>query len=381
MKKLIYKIMCLSPVAITRSIAGRKFVQYVPCGYCNECIKDRQNEYVIRTIEEAAKKGSVWFFTLTYSDNHVPCTYDPDGEIIDEDPLTGEVFFAPDAKYLSICNKDITYWKKRVRARLNKRRKKDGKDSLKFSFLICGEYGPRTHRPHYHGLFIGLSRADMLEFKKDWENHFGFTLFKPVNCIPSPHHNDVESTARYVAKYICKSRDLEDENVLSGKVHKPRKLVSPGYGLPSEEKFQRMKDYHLCRDLFPNVDLDHMTKVKEPMRLIREIINRRKYLLNGKNYKLPRYYKRKIFYTVDELTGKIRPLDVQRLVSETLEMDFCQDYLRQFSELVSHYPSSDPDLAFVKASNDFRNSEEFRRQETSDSLRETNLRYLRKSKF
>ena len=373
--------MCLSPIPITRTIAGRKFVQYVPCGYCNECIKDKQNEYVIRSIEEAAKKGNVWFFTLTYSDNHVPCTYDPDGEIIDEDPVTGEVYFAPDSRLLSICNKDITNWKKRVRERLNKRRKKEGRERLNFSFLICGEYGPRTHRPHYHGLFIGLSRADMLEFKKDWENHFGFTMFKPVSVISTSKHNDVESTARYVAKYICKSLDLEDENVLSGKVQKPRKLVSPGYGLPSEEKFNRMKDYHLCRDIFPHADLDHMSNVKEPLRLVSEIINRRKYNLNGKLYKLPRYYKRKIFYTRDEFTGKIRPLDVQRLVSEVMEMDFGQDYLRILSEMESHYPSSDHDLAFVKASNDFRKSQELRRKETSEALRETNLRYLRKSRF
>lgn len=221
----------------------------------------------------------------------------------------------------------------------------------------------------------------MLEFKKDWENHFGFTSFKPVNCIPSPKHNDVESTARYVAKYICKSRDLEDENVLAGKVRKPRKLVSPRYGLPSEEKFKKMKDYHLCRDIFPSADLDHMSNVHDPIRLIREIINRRKYDLHGKLYKLPRYYKRKIFYTKDQLTGKIRPLDVQRLVSATLEMDFCLDNFRIFSEMVSHYSSSDPDLAFVKASKDFRNRDENHRKETSESLRETNLRYLRKSRF
>ena len=373
--------MCLSPIPITRTIAGRKYVRYVPCGYCIECIKDRQNEYVIRSIEEAAKLGHVWFFTLTYSDDHVPFTYNLDGEVIDENPLTGEVYFSPDAKLLSICNKDITHWKKRVRERLNKRRKKEGRERLKFSFLICGEYGPKTHRPHDHGLFIGLSRADMLEFKKDWETHFDFTLFKRVNILSSSKHNDVESTARYVAKYICKSLDFEDENVLNGKVEKPRKLVSPGYGLPSEEKFNKMKDYHLCRDLYPSADLDHMFKVKDPMRLIREIINRRKYNLNGKNYKLPRYYTRKIFYTKDELTGKIRPLDVQRMVSDTLEMDFCQDYFRIFSEMVSHYSSSDPDLAFVKAAKDFRFSDENRRKETSEALRETNLRYLRKSKF
>lgn len=373
--------MCLTPVALTRTIAGRKYTQHVPCGHCNECIKNRQNEYVIRTIEEAAKLGHVWFFTLTYNDDHVPTTFDLDGEIVEEDPETGEVFFAPEAKLLTLRNEDITSWKKRVRARLNKRRKSEGRERLKFSFLICGEYGPKTHRPHYHGLFIGMTRPDMLEFKKDWEKHYGFTQFKSVNTLTTLERNDVECTARYVAKYICKIQEFEDENVLTGKVQKPRKLVSAGYGLPNEEKFKRMKDYHLCRDMFPDADLDRMYNVKEPMRLIREIIKRRRYKNNGKDYKLPRYYQRKIFYTVDEYTGKIRPLDVQRMVSQVMEMDIRKDYSRKLAEMAADYMATDPDTAYFRASRDLRESEENRRQEISEALRENNLKYLRRSKF
>ena len=47
--------MCLSPISISRTYLGRKVVQWCPCGKCEECIKDKQNEYIIRTIEEAMK--------------------------------------------------------------------------------------------------------------------------------------------------------------------------------------------------------------------------------------------------------------------------------------------------------------------------------------
>lgn len=373
--------MCLSPVGITRTIAGRKYTQHVPCGKCNECIKNKQNEYVIRSIEEAAKVGKVWFFTLTYNENHVPIKFDLDGEIIDEDPDTGEVFFADSAKLKTLDRKDITAWKKRVRERLNKRRKKEGKDRIKFSFLICGEYGPKTHRPHYHGLFMGLTKSEMQEFKRDWETHFGFTQFKSINTIPVNGKNDVEATARYVAKYICKMQDLEDELVISGKVEKPRKQVSAGYGLPKEEKFNRMKDYHLCRDLFPDADLDRMYDVPQGMRLVREIIKRRRYKNNGKDYKLPNYYKRKIFYTKDEFTGKIRPLDVQRMVSRVMESDVRKDYSRKLVAMADNYKDATPSEAYFRASRDLHQAEENRRQEISEALLENNLKYLRKSKF
>lgn len=77
--------MCVSPVQLTREICGRKVKVHVPCGHCPECIKDNQNSYVIRTIEEQAKRGSLWFITLTYANEHVPVAFDADGEIIDRE--------------------------------------------------------------------------------------------------------------------------------------------------------------------------------------------------------------------------------------------------------------------------------------------------------
>lgn len=38
---------------------------------------------------------------------------------------------------------------------------------LDMRYLIAGEYGPRTNRPHYHGLLMNISDREALEFKKD----------------------------------------------------------------------------------------------------------------------------------------------------------------------------------------------------------------------
>ena len=74
--------MCLSPISISRTYLGRKVVQWCPCGKCEECIKDKQNEYIIRTIEEAMKiKGDVYFLTLTYNEDNVPTVVDEEGAL------------------------------------------------------------------------------------------------------------------------------------------------------------------------------------------------------------------------------------------------------------------------------------------------------------
>lgn len=375
--------MCLNPVPITRELCGRKYTQYVPCGKCNECVKNKQNEYVVRSIEEAAKRGKVWFFTLTYNNDTVPVTFDLDGEIVEENPDTGEVFYADSAKINTLNRLDITGWKKRVRTKLNKRRKKNGQSPLDFGYMICGEYGPKTHRPHYHGLFIGMDKEDVLEFQKDWEIHYGFTNFKYIPNIPVDGVNQVETVSKYCAKYICKMRDLEDENVVNGKVQKPRKQVSVGYGMPTKKKFDQMRNYHLCRDLFPSVDIDKLYELStvDQLKLVREVIKRRKWKNNGKDYKLPNYYKRKMFYVKDPVSGKVRASNLQALVSKTLEMDVQKDYSRKLAQMAANYENPEDPETYFRASKDLRESERLRREQISEMLFETNIRSLRKSKF
>ncbi len=360
--------MCLSPISISRTYLGRKVVQWAPCGKCEECIKDKQNEYIIRTIEEVMKvRGNIYFLTLTYSDDSVPLVVDEDGELIDEE--TGEIL----STLKSLDNGDITAWKKRCRRYIQYHtgRKCD------FSSLICGEYGPQTHRPHYHGLFIGISPEDMEVFKKDWEENYGFTCIKQISRF------DVERTARYVAKYITKMRDLEDPNVINGKVQKPRKITSKGYGMPSKERWKRMKIDVMGED-YSVEDLQKMVQAGQSTKKVAKVVDKisksLKYKQNGKEYKLPKYYKTKMLSYKDD-TGKVCSTTIQNMVAQSMVNQVQSDYSRKLVKLADNLKVSEDYKGMLKVTSRLQAIEENSRLSRKQMYLETNIAALRKSIF
>lgn len=360
--------MCLSPISIPRTYLGRKVVQWAPCGKCEECIKDKQNEYIIRTIEEAMKvKGNIYFLTLTYSDDNVPLTVDEDGELIDEE--TGEIL----STLKSLNNQDITLWKKRCKRYIQYHFKRKSE----FSYLICGEYGPQTHRPHYHALFIGISPEDMEIYKKDWEENYGFTCVKQISRF------DIERTARYVSKYITKMRDLEDPNVINGKVQKPRKITSKGYGMPSKERWKRMKIDVMGED-YSVEDLQNMVKpghsTKKVAKVVDKISKSLKYKQNGKEYKLPQYYKRKMFSYKDS-EGKVCSTTIQNMVAQSMVSQVQSDYSRKLVQLANNLKVSEDYEGMVKVTSRLQAIEESSRLSRKQAYIETNIAALRKSIF
>lgn len=442
--------MCVSPVQLTREVCGRKTIVHVPCGKCPECVKDNQNSFVIRTIEEQAKRGSLWFITLTYANENVPVAFDVDGEIIERDLVPAlknpskyrPHSFAPrqnpldenddfyvqtdevddeskdmplDAYYgvpglkdnrwrgveyaqldiesdnvvdeCDICdpdtgerptnvytlnNRDIQLWKKRVRRQIDYHagRKVD------FGYLICGEYGSRTHRPHYHGLLVGLSDEDVMRFKKDWETHYGYTCFKKIAS------SDVERTARYVSKYITKQKCLEDPNVTKGLVAKPRKVTSIGYGVPKKSRESKMRKDVLGElsdlpsfDQFPNVNPIWLSKQVE------RLSNSLKYKCNGKEFKLPRYYRQRLLYVKDALTGRYRQTALSSMVSKVLQDRVQADFVGKCIVLANseHLPDTYETYAYV--SKIVCSSDAYDRAQRAKTIIETNISALRKSKF
>lgn len=64
--------MCISPITIHYDgIDGRHSIQ-VPCGKCVECLKTKQNDYMVRIFEEMKQVSKCCFLTLTYSNDNVP---------------------------------------------------------------------------------------------------------------------------------------------------------------------------------------------------------------------------------------------------------------------------------------------------------------------
>lgn len=442
--------MCVSPVQLSRESCGRKTAVHVPCGKCPECVKDNQNSFVIRTIEEQAKRGSLWFITLTYANDKVPVAFDADGEVIEcglvpalknpskyrpasfapcQSPLDeNDAFYFQsdevekessdmplDAFYgvpalkdnrwrgvefskfdieaenalsvsdvcdsdtgerprnlYSLNNRDIQLWKKRVRRQIDYHagRKVD------FGYLICGEYGPRTHRPHYHGLLVGLSDEDVMLFKKDWEDHYGFTCFKKIASC------DVERTARYVSKYITKQKCLEDSAVVKGLVAKPRKVTSLRYGVPTEKREMRLRK-DVLGDLSDLPSFDNFVKVN-PIWLSKqvEILSQSlKYKCNGKQFKLPRYYRQRLLYVKDALTGRYRPTALSTMVSKALQDRVQKDFVRKCCDLAASQHLSNNYEAYAYVSRVVCDCEAYERAQRAQTILETNIAAFRKSKF
>lgn len=138
----------------------------VPCGKCLFCRIHKRKEWSVRMLHELGEHNDNSFITLTYQDCNLP-----------------------DNSSLSCRHLQLFF--KRLRKNLDGRRIK---------YFACGEYGPRTNRPHYHAILfgVGLSRDDKGAVKEswhfaDWNNKYisrkSFGLAEP-------------DSIRYVAQYI-----------------------------------------------------------------------------------------------------------------------------------------------------------------------------------
>ena len=155
---------CRYPIQVC--IKGRQI--YVPCGHCAWCLQRLRQEWFVRLKFEGSRALFRSFLTLTYRDSDLPF------EINDE---TGE--FVP-----SVSLKDIQDFHKRCR-----------KD-IKFRFMLCSEYGPKTHRPHYHGVYFHDQPYD---FTKKW--------YKGDNNSQYPAK---DGSYKYIIKYVLKGSEVPE---------------------------------------------------------------------------------------------------------------------------------------------------------------------------
>lgn len=238
--------MCINPITIKDPNNSKRTYQ-VPCGHCIECKRKYQDGWIIRLDEHLKSAGyKAVFFTLTYADECIPknylisgnlyktpsdyaydrlsqrhCVNEETGDVLDLSPFQvidynsmnsqemarfydlqrkEEVKYDPSRIYMfnSVRVKDVQDWMKRCRKNLKKYTKKEIK------YFISSEYGPKTFRPHYHGVIYGITKRDFdLYFKKDWVNHFGREKNKNV-CVISEDVDSSLNGMEYVSKYCSK---------------------------------------------------------------------------------------------------------------------------------------------------------------------------------
>lgn len=363
--------MCLSPVSITRELAGRKYTQVVPCNHCVECKSKEQQAFVNRCSQAAKDLGNVWFITLTYNEDNVPVQYDLDGEIQEVNPETGEVMFAPSARHRTLDRQDIKNWKKRVKMRYER---KYGK-KLSLNYMICGEYGPQTHRPHYHAMFFGLDQDAKNMLEQDWKENYGFTFFKYVPSFSIDGVNQVDRVSKYCSKYCIKVEELEDEQVKQHLVQKPRKMTSKGLGFPQGKDFIALQRYYLAQDVYeynPDTACSELNP-DQIKTIIQEIKKRRK------DGKLSNYLIKKLYYTKDSF-GNLRAPQIQKMVSHSLQMDIQKEYSRKLAEIATRECLSEDFEGYRKASKIMEEDDRLCKEERRNRILSYNLDYLRKSR-
>jgi len=197
----------------------------VPCGRCAPCLGNRRQEWVTRLEQELRVSDSAHFLTLTYAIEPV---------------LDGKA---------TLVKADVQKWMKRLRKALK---------GVKIKYYLCGEYGSKTYRPHYHAIMFNLPYEGdkLLELLlKTWKHGFisvGTVTSKSINY-----------TLKYMLQPVEKRKKIYDGREL------PFALMSKGLGISYIDKF---KDWHLD-------DKNRNYVVKQ----------------DGQKFRLPRYFREKLY--------------------------------------------------------------------------------------
>lgn len=132
-----------------------------PCGHCAACLRNKVMEWSARILHESSEFEYNTFLTLTYNAENLP---EKDG-------------------FATLKKEDLRNWLKRFRKEINGR---------KIKYFGCGEYGDRSHRPHYHLILLGVGMDDKQKIEKTWGK--GFITLSPIN------YKRIKYTVGYVMK-------------------------------------------------------------------------------------------------------------------------------------------------------------------------------------
>lgn len=216
----------------------------VACGQCSGCIVERARAWAVRGMHEDQCHDKSCYITLTYNWKHLP----------------GDMSL------------DLRHWQlfaKKLRNQVGP-----------FRYLMCGEYGEKRHRPHYHAIIWGLDfKADqvLLEagppalytsptLEKLWGK--GFVTIGEVTF------DSIAYVARYVTKKV-RGGGADDQHYQGRKPEFITMSRRPGLGKPWFDKFKS--------DVYPH---DHV-------------------IMRGQEMNVPAYY--------DRLMAKENPALVESL--------------------------------------------------------------------
>lgn len=234
----------------------------LPCGCCIGCKMDRSRQWAMRCYHESKLHESNCFITLTYNKDHLP-----DGNTLEY--------------------RDFQLFMKRLRKRTPK----------KIRFFMCGEYGEKGDRPHFHACIFGYDFNDRIHFKTNPSGAKIYTSKKLDSLWIDKNDNSMGfctvgnvdfNSAAYVARYIVKKQGGRD-----AKEHYQSIDRETG------EVFQREPEF-IHMSLKPGIGYGFYLKYKD------DLFNHDICVIEGKEMKPPKYYYKKLKLDMDSRYDRIQ---------------------------------------------------------------------------
>jgi len=153
----------------------------VPCGRCIGCALEKSRQWAVRCVHESQLHDDSSFITLTYDPQYLP-------------------------DYGSLVKEHFVLFMKRLRRSI---------EPVKIKFFMCGEYGDKNERPHYHALIFGYAFPDRKLFseRKDVRLYTSEHLTKLWPYGFSTCGDISMESAAYVARYCLKKVQAREDQM------------------------------------------------------------------------------------------------------------------------------------------------------------------------
>jgi hypothetical protein len=153
----------------------------VPCGQCLGCALERSRQWAVRCVHESQLHDESSFITLTYDPEYLP-------------------------DYGSLVKEHFVLFMKRLRKAI---------EPIKIRFFMCGEYGEKNQRPHYHALIFGYGFPDRKKFsERKGVSLYTSELLTKLWPYGFSSCGDISmESAAYVARYCLKKVQAREDAV------------------------------------------------------------------------------------------------------------------------------------------------------------------------
>lgn len=270
----------------------------VTCGQCRGCRLDRSKTWAIRCMHEAQLHNENSFITLTFSDEALHKRENPYG--LNHKEWQKFMKRLRDYRWNKYVPDHIKHindrFKKLLKSEISDSQKKRLKQKQKKflapyqqKFYMCGEYGDKTARPHYHAIIFGVEFED----KKLYKIENGQRLYNSETLSRlwpdgfAVIGNVTFESAAYVARYIMKKQTGKAAEDYYTCMH-----PETGEILKKQPEYNRMSNRNaIGRDWYDSFKGDLYPK---------DYVT-----FQGKKFKVPKYY--------DKLYEKENPFEYDEI--------------------------------------------------------------------